>query len=180
MPRPATRVPGYCLHKARGTGYVRIDGHVRYLPGKFNSQESVAEYNRLVGLWQLNGRQMPAEPAATPTSAFAVITPNTQTPAPSFPKSTDQLIEAFLTECEREYPPRNGRRNSVPTSIESALASLSILYGPTASPARFRLAPRRRPSFSRSWRIPRKASSSHLGEPKRNAGPGNTRRARLH
>jgi hypothetical protein len=134
MSRPAshTRVPGYCFHKAHGTGYVRIDGHVHYLPGKFNSEESVAEYNRLVGLWQLNGRQMPPGPAAAPAPALAFLTPNAQSIAPvAFPKNTNQLIEAFLTECEREYPPRNGNRNSELACIESALASLSTLYGPS-------------------------------------------------
>jgi hypothetical protein len=45
-----TRVPRYCLHKARGTAYVRLEGQVKYLPGNYGSPESRAEHDRLVGL----------------------------------------------------------------------------------------------------------------------------------
>jgi hypothetical protein len=37
MNRPAThiKIPGYCRHKARNSAYVRLDGHVHYLPGPY-------------------------------------------------------------------------------------------------------------------------------------------------
>ena len=42
------RVPGYLPHKARGTAKVIIDGKTYYLPGAYDSEESRAEYDRLI------------------------------------------------------------------------------------------------------------------------------------
>jgi integrase len=46
-----------------------------------------------------------------------------------------ELIDAFLLECDREYPPREGKRNTELACIESALFSLHRLYGPTLAEA---------------------------------------------
>ena len=91
------RVPHYCLHKARGSAYVRLDGAIKYLPGKYGSPESRAEYDRLVGLWQLNGRRLPAEAMLPPAPSVHLV-------PVSAGITVDQLIEAFLAECELEYP----------------------------------------------------------------------------
>jgi hypothetical protein len=44
------RTPSYCHHKATGQAVVRIDGKDRYL-GKYGSQESRQEYDRLIAEW---------------------------------------------------------------------------------------------------------------------------------
>jgi hypothetical protein len=59
------RVPQYCLHKAKGTAYVTLNGRVKYL-GAYGSPDSKAEYDRLIGLWQLNGRRLPDEATVIP------------------------------------------------------------------------------------------------------------------
>ena len=43
-----TRVPAYTRHKSRGTAKVVIHGKTHYLPGKYGSDESKAEYDRLI------------------------------------------------------------------------------------------------------------------------------------
>ena len=127
---PHVRVPKYARHKARNKGYVRLDGRMIYLPGLYGSAESRAEYDRQVGLWQLNGRRLSPE-TLNPPQAMSITPGTTMLPAVSYAKTVDQLIEAFLNECEREYPPRDGKRNSEIACIESAVFSLNKLYGPT-------------------------------------------------
>ena len=58
MPRLTVRVPKYCQHKASGQAYVTLDGHTYYL-GPHASKASLLEYDRLIALWQANGRRMP-------------------------------------------------------------------------------------------------------------------------
>jgi integrase len=49
MPILKARPPKYCPY--REGARVSIQGHTHYLPGKFNSDESLAEYRRLVAQW---------------------------------------------------------------------------------------------------------------------------------
>jgi hypothetical protein len=51
--RPKNVVPSYLKHKATGKGWVIIDGKTYYL-GEHGSEESIAEYNRLIGEWSAN------------------------------------------------------------------------------------------------------------------------------
>lgn len=57
----ATRksVPGYLHHKSRGVGKVIIHGKTHYLPGPFGSDESKAEYERLIAEFLLK-KECPA------------------------------------------------------------------------------------------------------------------------
>ena len=55
MPRKP-KVPSYCLHKASGQAVVRIDGRDHYL-GPYGSDESHAEYSRLIAEWRTNRQQ---------------------------------------------------------------------------------------------------------------------------
>ena len=128
-PPAHVRIPKYCHHKARNRAFILLDGKFIYLPGPFGSEQSRREYDRLIGLWSLNGRRLPNEPSATALAPAAQATVAGPVSA-GFAKTTDQLIEVFLAECERDYPPRNGYRNGELACIESALASLSKLYGP--------------------------------------------------
>ena len=57
MPRRTRSVPSYRLHKPSGRAVVTLNGRDHYL-GPWNSPESSAEYDRLVGEW-LAARQAP-------------------------------------------------------------------------------------------------------------------------
>src|SRR5256885_130066 len=50
--------PGYCHHKGSGQAVVRLDGKDHYL-GKFDSEESRQEYDRLIAEWLAAGRRLP-------------------------------------------------------------------------------------------------------------------------
>ena len=54
MRKTGRKLPAYCEHKPTGQAYVRVtvDGkrQTLYL-GKYNSRESLAEYDRIVGKW---------------------------------------------------------------------------------------------------------------------------------
>jgi hypothetical protein len=61
MPRPRKSVPSYRLHRATGQAIVTLTDEPAnrrdvYL-GKFGSDESRAEYARVLGEWQANGRR---------------------------------------------------------------------------------------------------------------------------
>ena len=65
--------PAYCRHKASNRGYATIDGSPIYLPGNFNSRESRAAYDRLIGEYLANGRRIPnAAPVDTITVAEVI------------------------------------------------------------------------------------------------------------
>ncbi len=44
-------IPAYCLHKASGQAYVKLDGK-RYYLGKHGSPESHRKYAELISSWQ--------------------------------------------------------------------------------------------------------------------------------
>ena len=50
MPRPKGKVPSYCLHKRSGRAVVRLNRKDHYL-GKYGSEESQEEYQRLIQVW---------------------------------------------------------------------------------------------------------------------------------
>ena len=54
---PSRRIPSYRLHKPSGRAVVTLDGHDFYL-GPYGSQQSRAEYERLVGEWLAGGRSL--------------------------------------------------------------------------------------------------------------------------
>jgi len=62
MPRRSRSLPKYRKHKASGQAVVTLDGMDFYL-GPYNSRASLREYDRLVGEWQQNGRQLPTDSA---------------------------------------------------------------------------------------------------------------------
>ena len=50
MSRPKSLFPSYCHHKAQGLAYVTLGGRVYYL-GKYGTEESHREYDRLIAIW---------------------------------------------------------------------------------------------------------------------------------
>ncbi len=59
----ASRVPSYRLHMPTGQAVVTHGGKDSYL-GRHVSPQSRAEYHRLIGEWESNGRRRPAPDAA--------------------------------------------------------------------------------------------------------------------
>ena len=55
------QLPKYCRHKSSGQAFVRIGGKMHYL-GKFGSQASRQEYDRLIAEFVSNGRQPTQHP----------------------------------------------------------------------------------------------------------------------
>jgi len=50
------QLPKYCRHKATNRAFVRIGGKAYYL-GKYNSEASRREYDRIIGEFLANGRK---------------------------------------------------------------------------------------------------------------------------
>ena len=55
------QLPKYCRHKASGRAFVRIGGKMHYL-GKYGSQASRREYDRIIAEFAANGRQAACDP----------------------------------------------------------------------------------------------------------------------
>ena len=53
-----SRIPSYRRHKPTGQAVVTLDGRDIYL-GRWNTKASRQEYDRLIGEWVANGRQLP-------------------------------------------------------------------------------------------------------------------------
>lgn len=66
------RIPSYCLHRGSGQAVVRIDGTDHYL-GKYGTEESRAEYERLIAEWLVNARRLPPGSAADGLTVWEVI-----------------------------------------------------------------------------------------------------------
>ncbi len=71
---PATssslRLPRYCLHKATGQAYVRLDGRMHYL-GVFDSSDSKSRYRDLTDAWRL--RQDSAHPVELTVAELVLL-----------------------------------------------------------------------------------------------------------
>lgn len=108
---PRTRsVPSYRKHRASGQAIVTLNARDFYL-GPFGSKTSRLEYDRLIGEWLQQGRQLPRGSGAT-TGPLSVI----------------ELIVAYL-HFARDYYRKDGRPTSEIQSILHALRYVKLLYG---------------------------------------------------
>jgi integrase len=110
--------PSYRLHKPSGQAIVTLpDGlggrHDVYL-GKFDTEESWEEYNRVLTEWKVNGRRVPT----------------TVAPAPEL--TIHQLILAYYGFAENYYV-KDGKPTSEVNTIAQAMRFLKRLYGNTAA-----------------------------------------------
>ena len=108
----AKRKPAYQHHKASGQARVRIDGKDHYL-GPWGSDESRAEYERLIGAWQ-----------ARHGETYAI--------------RLGELLAAYLKHAETYYQ-KNGKVTSEVSAIRTALQffepdrqMLAVTFGPRA------------------------------------------------
>ncbi|MFO0865862.1 MAG: hypothetical protein U0744_14630, partial [Gemmataceae bacterium] len=64
MPRPRKSVPSYRLHTRSRQARITVSDHLGrtkeiWLPGTYNSQESLAEYERMLAVLRTNGGKLP-------------------------------------------------------------------------------------------------------------------------
>lgn len=132
--RPTNAVPGYLFHRARGVAYVNMNGKVIYLPGEYGSKESRAEYDRLIALWTLSGRQLPDQLAPAPTQPTAASILQAALPVLSGPVRTSltvaELADAYLTYCESYYV-KDGQQTTQVRIVRDALKILLHLFAAT-------------------------------------------------
>lgn len=110
MPRLKRRVPSYRHHKRSKQAVVTLDGRDFYL-GPYDSEASRREYDRLVGIWQANGRRLPA-----------VSAEHAET-------SINEIILAFMRHAKTHYRRPDGTVTNEITAYRSALRIVKCLYG---------------------------------------------------
>ena len=121
---PASQIPKYRLHKARGLAVVTLNGQDLYL-GQHDSKESRLEYERVVAEWLANGRQLPHRSqahSATITELIAAFWIYAQS---VYPKNTQATFKAALRPLRRLYghvPIREFQPKGLRT-IQQSLAS---------------------------------------------------------
>ena len=120
MPRPRNSVPSYLLHKQANRGRIVVSDHLGrpkeiLLPGPFNSDESLAEYERMLAILRTGGGKLP------PPSGGADLTLN-------------ELVVAFTErKLEVEYVDAEGVATTEQRNFKVALGPLLRLYGGTVA-----------------------------------------------
>jgi len=104
------RTPKYRLHKPSGLAVVTLGGKDHYL-GPHGTDESRAEYNRLVGEWLLKGR--PSTKHQTHDS------------------SINELLVLYLDHAKAYYRKPDGRQTKEFESIKQSMRPLREAYGRT-------------------------------------------------
>lgn len=99
--------PKYCLHKATGQGFVRLNGKMHYL-GVYDSPESRQKYHQLVARWEADGRV-----PLVSTDDFHLV----------------HLIERYIIWAKSYYVKPDGTPSSQITIIRPAMRRLKELHG---------------------------------------------------
>ena len=109
------KIPGYCLHKRTGLGYVTLPGPpkatVVYL-GQHGTDESRAAYERVIAEWLSRGRQAPPEKAGIDQGA-----------------TINEIAERFLDHAAGYYQLPSGRPSSELSNIQLSLRPLREGFG---------------------------------------------------
>lgn len=105
-----SRIPSYRLHKPSGQAVVTLTGRDFYL-GPWQSDESRAEYDRLIAEWVANGRRLPSD---SRSSSISIA----------------ELSLGFLSHAESYYA-NNGETTSEYTCLKDAIRPLHELYSHT-------------------------------------------------
>ncbi len=109
MPRLTKSVPKYRKHRASGQAIVTVDGRDFYL-GPHRSKASLLEYDRLIGEWVQNGRELPSDDG----SGTTVV----------------ELTASYWRFAQTYYV-KDGRKTAELASIRVALKYLKKTYGDT-------------------------------------------------
>lgn len=100
------QIPKYVRHKARNKGKVTLNGKTHYLPGDYNSEESKAEYDRLVAE-HLTKQKTPA--TSNVTFRFLAV--------------------AYMKYCEVFYVSDDGMPSEEINQVRRSLKPLLELFG---------------------------------------------------
>ena len=114
MPANTSRTPSYRLHKPSGQAVVTIDGRDFYL-GRHGSDQSRAEYDRMIAEWLANGRRLPAT-----------------VPGLGGDLTVNEMLAAYLRHADSYYV-KNGKPTVEPGNIRLAIRPLRLLYGHTGA-----------------------------------------------
>lgn len=110
MPRlKANALPSYRLHKQSGQAIVTLSGK-DHLLGPHGTKASKLEYDRVVGEWQQNGRQLPREKTDV---------------------TVKEVTAAFWQHAEKYYRRPDGRPSKELKNFRDALKPLIRLYATT-------------------------------------------------
>ena len=115
MPKLLHKLPSYRRHSTRDSAFVVIAGQRIYLPGRFGSEESKAEYRRLCAEWIVQDRPSTPRP---PMGQLTIV----------------ELMIQFWRHCERHYV-KNGEPTDEQAGIRLAIRPLRELYGSTPAAA---------------------------------------------
>lgn len=122
MSRPKSLKPKHCHHKASGQSFVRLNGQMVYT-GRWGTQESKDNYDRIIDEWIAAGRQWAIAP--TPQG-----------------DDSDELTIVRLCAAFMDYATSFYRRSSEAENYKLAIKPLRRLYGKTPAgkfgPMRFR------------------------------------------
>lgn len=102
------RLPSYRRHKPTGQAVVTLNGRDIYL-GKWNTKESRAEYDRLIGEWLAAGRSLPS---------------------PELDLTVSEVTLRYW-QFAKGYYVKNGRPSGWLAHIKLMLRNLKTAYGPT-------------------------------------------------
>lgn len=106
MPRLSNSLPKYCKHRASGQAVVTLNGRDIYL-GPHNTRASKLEYDRLIGEWLANGRQLAGIESQDITVA-------------------EQLV--LFLKFAKTYYRKNGKLTGEVANLKSAVRPLRELY----------------------------------------------------
>lgn len=110
MPRP-NRIPSYRLHRPSGRAVVTLNGKDIYL-GAFNTPESNAEYQRVIGEW-----------LAQPLAAAGGVRDGGP--------SVAEIMVAYLEHAKNYYRDADGNCTSGYDAVRYSLLSLEAVYART-------------------------------------------------
>ena len=109
---PSIEPPSYRFHKAKGLAVVRLNGRDVYL-GKHGTPESKALYQRVIGEWLANGKQILARPTEHVAASFFTV---------------NELVLAYI-EFAKGYYVKNGEPTGELQNVKEALKPVALLYG---------------------------------------------------
>ena len=127
--RPKNPVPSYLRHKATGQARVVIGGKTYYL-GPYGSEESRAEYGRLLAEWSATRHHPPCSSAGGSSAGpeFRGSSASSTTNRPGLYVS--ELILAYVRHAEAYYVKDGGQTSEVHV-IQAAMRPVKRLYGHT-------------------------------------------------
>jgi integrase len=118
MSERTQNVPAYRLHKQSGQAIVTLSDGLGarrdVLLGRHGTAESRAEYARVIGEWEANGRRLP-QPQSTGRQDLTV----------------NELLLAYLQHAEQHYRRPDATQSDELHCIRSAMRPLKELYGHT-------------------------------------------------